>query len=272
MKRGLWTILGVAVACMVLASTALAVERTETLPVTSESPASGATVAPGEIKFEVTSPVAHLKAMSLEVSTSSLPGQDGTLADDFRQEFNVLTESDAFAGTYRATSLYIPGGSWWNSRPGTYYWQVSASEYQFSPPFETIHYISPVFTLTIANPAAPAPASPAPASPEEPSSVAPTLSLNEAYGTVPRVIRRKSGHNPHHLKDKCTKISSEETVCHASWWAPIPVTYRTWFYVGRFDLEAQEGETIGFAFKGAKAEYGCLRHHRVSYCTHYINW
>lgn len=273
MARGLCIVMGVLASWMVLATPALAGERNEVLAVTSESPASGATVAPGAVSFEVSSPQAHLSGMELEVSTSTLPGQDGTLADDFRKELLFLHESDAFPGKYRGEASYFPSISSWDATPGTYYWQVSATEYELSPPFEIIHYISPVFTLTIASPtAAPAPTPTLAPTSEAEEPAPPTLTLYEARRAVPRAIKHRTGHTPHILKNICTKISSAESVCHASWYAPYPATSHSWLYTGHFDFEAQEGETIAYTFKGAKAELGCLKHHRVAQCARLANW
>lgn len=57
----------------------------------------------------------------LEVTTSTLPGQDGTLADDFIVGYASLERSDAFPSHY-STTMRVQNPWLWN--PGTYYWQV----------------------------------------------------------------------------------------------------------------------------------------------------
>jgi hypothetical protein len=221
--------------------------------------------------------VTHLRFVDLEVSTQPLLGQDGTLANDFQQETTILTESDAFPGMYRGTSMYVPDGFWWDSTPGIYFWQVSATEYQTAPPFEIVHYVSPTYSLTItaegsATTTQSSSPSPGPVSLAPPSGgTTSTMSLAEAYEAVKGIIRLRTGHYARRLKDHCVKEAQTSSVCSARWVAPLPLTARTWIYAGRFELEA-EGESVNYAFRGARAEWRCIRRHGVRACARVVHW
>ena len=130
------------------------------MPVTSVSPADGGTflVVPdggGGIAFQFTSPVVGMTSVYIEVASQSSPlGQDGTLADDFVQDFFAAYQSDAYPGTYRGASNHVGGGHWWTSRPGTYYWQARGSYTDYSSGFPTYRtFISPVYSITLVLPA-----------------------------------------------------------------------------------------------------------------------
>jgi hypothetical protein len=89
---------------------------------------------------------------SLEVSRSSLPGQDGTLADDFRVgEYpapSPLPESDAFPGTYRGSPIFRAG----ELTLGTYYFQMTAKCQSPYGLYGPACYIGPVETFQVISP------------------------------------------------------------------------------------------------------------------------
>lgn len=53
--------------------------------------------------------------VDLEISTSSLPGQDGTLADDFVVLETSLDKSDAFPGHWTGEAFLDPGHYFWQA-------------------------------------------------------------------------------------------------------------------------------------------------------------
>jgi hypothetical protein len=244
-------------ASLALACTALA---SEPLPIASLSPANGSTQTLGyRVPFELVSPSSKLSAVEVEVSTQNIPGQDGTLADDFQKDLIFLTKSDAYPTTYRGTSTGYGGG--WESTPGTYYWQVSASEYSTEPPFAVHKYLSPVFTITIGTP---------PPVAKPPPEVAP-LTLSESYGVVKGIIKERTHRTAHHLSDKCRSVSSRETRCKATWVSALRLSPNTVLYAGEFDLQARS-DGIYFQFKGLRERWGCAQHHSSNHCSSKVHW
>jgi hypothetical protein len=114
-----------------------------------------------------------------EVSDRNVPGQDGTLADDYIAGYGLLFQSDADPTVWRGT---IIGG--YKARPGTYYLQFSGTRSLSAPPYEGTCWpfgclgISPVYAFqVVAPPPAPAPPTPAPAAPSP--AVAPAVAAPE---------------------------------------------------------------------------------------------
>ncbi len=230
--------------CGVLTAPSLAVEP---LPVTSVSPADGATipVPSGPVPFELVSSTPGLWNVSVEVATQNIPGQDGSLANDFQVDFFSLFRSDAFPTVYRGQSGYVAGGYWWNSAPGTYYWQIHATT--TSPYAE---YLSPVFTLTIATP---------------------FLSLSEASFVVKTFILEQTRHRAHHLLDKCQRTSQANVTCKASWMSAAHVSSSTLVYAGYFAIEARADNNY-VRFLGLRERYGCASHHGSKRCATKVHW
>ncbi len=248
--------------CGVLASGSSAAEP---LPVSSTSPANGATIPlpTGPVPFEVVVPVTHPYSMSVEVSTQNIPGQDGSLADDYRKDFFSLFKSDAYPTIYRGQSEYVAGGNWWSSTPGTYYWQVHAYYSDGEAPY--FHdYLSPVYTLVIAPAAAPPSVAESP-----PGTIAP-LTLSESYAAVKEIIRNETGKPAHHLSNKCRKTSTYRAICQADWTSSARTTASTFLYSGTFGLIA--GTTNHFLFLGLRARYGCAKRHGARRCAHKVSW
>ena len=229
----------------------------------SVSPASGSTIPiPTEaIPFEVVVPEVKPYAMSIEVATQDIPGQDGSLANDFRLDSFSAFKSDAYPTIYRGKSyFFLPGQNSWPTVPGTYYWQISASYLDTSESlFKFRQYLSPVYTLTIA----------APAPTPETQSIA--LTASEAYRAVREAIEIKTGAgHVHHLTDKC-HVSGATATCKTSWTGAYKLHSNTWIYAGTFRLEANTEETL-FSFSGDRATYGCVRQHGASRCAKRVHW
>lgn len=254
-------------ACGVLTAPSLAAEP---LPVTSVSPADGATIPlpSGPVPFELVSPSPErLWNVNVEVSTQNIPGQDGSLADDFKKDFFSLFQSDAYPTIYRGQSGYVGGGYWWDSTPGTYYWQIHATT--MSPLAE---YLSPVYTLTITAPAPP-PTSPAPPQTPPATSVeaAPTITIVEAYAAVKEIIRKQTGRSAHHLSDKCRRTSQSEATCKAAWSSAARLSSSTLLYAGSFYL-SREPQGNYFSFQGLRERYGCAKRYGTKHCASQVRW
>jgi hypothetical protein len=201
------------------------------------------------------------------------PPADGSLADDFRKDFFGLFKSDAYPTVYRGESGYIANGGWWSSTPGTYYWQVHAIYADSEPPYYH-DLLSPVYAVTIAAPAPPPPPPPAPPPPTPPAppiKTALALTLSEAYGAVKQIIRERSHHAAHHLRDKCRLASQTEARCTASWGTTARATSNTVIYAGRFRLW-NEASGDYFTFRGLRARLTCLKHHRARHCSSTVHW
>jgi hypothetical protein len=246
--------------CLVLPSSSVA----DPLPIASLSPANGSTQTPGyRVPFELVSSSSTLIGVKVEVATQNVPGQDGSLADDFQKDTVFLTKSDAYPTTYRGTSTGYGGG--WESTPGTYYWQVSASEFINEAPYVR-KYLGPVYTITIGYPPPPPPV----AEPT-PSAIAP-LTLSELYAAVKGIIRRETGKPGRHLSSKCHKKSTYTATCSASWSTSTRFTASTYLYSGAFGFVAKATK-LNFTFLGLRAQYGCVRrHHATKPCAHRVRW
>lgn len=181
-------LLGLVVGVLLGPSPAAAEPYDEDLPISSASPADGAVISSklgGPIPFEIRSSQTGMNYLSIEVASQNIPGQDGTLAEDFRVGFFGLQESDAFPGTYRGESLYAPGVSLWSSTPGTYFWQAYGSCFTWPDPpcDEVIRYFkSPVYTIVIQDP----PESSAPQAGQEAPAATPCSRARSARNRIRR--------------------------------------------------------------------------------------
>jgi hypothetical protein len=252
----------------VLASTTLGAEPAEPLPITSASPANGATLQPiGQpalhpLQLEVISPVTTAgRYWMVKIATQNIPGQNGSLANDFKVEGVSLEQSDAYPTVYRGQAFET-----WLSTPGMYYWQIEATEIRGAPTYALVHYLSPVYTLIIA-----APPSPPPIENTPPRSVTPTLTLAESYAAVKEIIRERTGHNARHLSDKCHRQSQNKALCKAQWATAVHFSSGTFLYSGTFGLVA-EPEENHFLFLGLRARWGCLRRFGERHCASKVSW
>lgn len=93
----------------------------EVLPITAASPADGASFQTGitttPVVFSLRTPV-HNTLIYLEVATQNVPGQDGTLANDYQSDFVGMSESDADPDLY-TRSLSAAFSTYWTNTPGT---------------------------------------------------------------------------------------------------------------------------------------------------------
>jgi hypothetical protein len=250
----------------VLASASLAAEP---LPITSTSPADGATIPipDGLIVFQFTTPL-DLDDAHIVVGTQL--EQDGTLARSDEVDYFTVDVSDSDPRTYREVASYS-----WTQHPGTYYWQIEArrpgepeeSELGSEPrPPKIDRYLSPVYSLVIAGRSAVPPPQP----PSAPGFTPPILTLSESYSAVERIVKERSGDHADRLHDKCHRESQNTATCEASWALSYRASAPTWQYVGDFQLEART--VLRFSFTGRRARYGCVRRLGVKHCATKVHW
>jgi hypothetical protein len=246
----------------------------EVLPVTSVSPANGATIPlPTEgIRFEIQSPIVFNSpecvglpylAVSSQNVLNQIPGSrdEGHLATDFQVDFRQTVPSQAYPGLLWAVSNFVPNGRWWSSTPGTYYWQVEGSCLVGSR-----EYLSPVYSLTIAPPA-PAPSPP----PVAPAATPHLLSVEEAYLSIKSIIRESTGRSAHRLSDRCTSRNTYAVACKAGWASTVHLSSSTLLYSGNFFLE-QQSNGFHTSFIGHRERSGCKRRLGVRRCASNVHW
>jgi len=105
--------------CWALAAAVVAVAAPSAgaiTPATGISPPDGAAFDDGDNNPHfVLDGATDSEFVTLEISTSSLPGQDGTLADDFVVLETSLDKSDAFPGHWTGQAFLDPGHYFWQA-------------------------------------------------------------------------------------------------------------------------------------------------------------
>jgi hypothetical protein len=245
----------------------------EALPITASSPADGAAIqqsAATPVSFSLRTPLHNLESVLVEVSTQNIPGQFGTLENDYQADVGIpLNPSFADPDLYTGQSLAIQG--WWPDTPGTYYWQIQAINTDPGVPGCYLSYLkSPVYTLTITAPgpsagtAPPAPPVTAPSPPSVPTP--PRLTNSDARSYAVTVIDRWTHHNVPYSTIACTRLNNSTQWCNLAW-AYGSYTYRAsgkfWHAVG------SDGNTYWwYAFRGTRTSLICAMRHPGSHgCT-----
>lgn len=240
----------------------------DTMNILSSEPSDAAIISPldsfNSIQFSVATDVPGMSGLWVEISSQNVPGQDGTLANDFVVGSGYLYESDAYPGTYRGNVLL--------TRPmpvGNYYWQASGTALAFSAPYFR-EYQSPVRALNVAStqPPAPPPLPPPPApsaAPDAPSTTPLTLTLSEAQATVRRVIRRKTRRSPRRLEHNCHRDAMTSFTCKPAWFDGVFIYADT--------MELTENDTsYSYRFDGLRARASCVRTRSVDRCARRVRW
>lgn len=173
--------------------------------------------------------------LTVEVSKSTLPGKDGTLADDFQVGWGILYESDAFPGSYSGTAFTF-GTAGLLSVPGTYYFQFHGGKLISSPP-ELQDFISPIYTLVVTAPTTP------------PQSGDPSVKVLTSAGNgrsyARKAIRAKYGSAAKISIDSCLLITPGWVECRAHW------KTKKYAYRGTVKLK-ESASTIYYSFRGVK--------------------
>ena len=271
--RSLCLLLAAGLAAISVSASFVADARADvrSISVKSVTPADGATIPPSStITFQVKTddPVSLAK---VEVATQPTLGQDGTLAQEFTVPWGLIvsmTRGDAFPDTYTGTA-YLFGQA---SYAGTYYWQMSytRSESLPAPPYvQTSTYTTPVYRLVIQPP----PTTTPPTTTTPPPTPTPnqSMTLAQANGYVPRIIRRETRHNAYNLKRTCKRQASAAFDCSISWGTTRRLRSNSVIYAGTLSLE-DEGESIGYSFEGLRATESCIRRKSVKRCARSVRW
>ena len=290
-RRRISIVMGTLVAGITLLATATAASAScgngvydETMSITASSPTDGTSMVASEvslIKFSIRTPV-HNASIALEVATQNVPGQDGTVADDFRKDFLLMSESDADPDLYTATASSV-GPTWWTNTPGTYYWQTHAVVGSTSPTgqVECHMYKTPAYTLTIT---APPPSGgggpstgdggttgigggspPAPTVPPSP----PPLSFGNAKSDAAYMVYRRTHKHPR-LSSSCSRINRSTIHCQLAWAAgryAYTAAGKVWNYVG------PDGNAYWwYDFSGKRSWRTCATHRRCSNHSQHFHW
>jgi hypothetical protein len=217
------------------------------------------------IDFTVTAtPPAQVTQMTLEVSTQNVPGQDGTLANDYQVAYELLSRSDAYPDhwSYRTQTFES-----WLSKPGTYYWQIYYTTYDCSQSCQQVITATPVRSLVInPKPVVPPPSTTPTGS--GPTSTVSYYSIRQAKADMPSVIESRLNRAPHGLKiRRCSHGDDDLTVLCAdvSWYD------RRYVYAGGLgEALSDDGGTVFFAYGGLRATRKCMAHHSARHCArHY---
>jgi hypothetical protein len=244
----------------------------QALPATASAPADGAAIqaipaihasTTTSVTFSVRTPV-HGLSIYVEVATKNIPGQDGTLAQDYNKDFFRLNESDADPDLYSGT----PNAILWMDAPGTYYWQMHAiSPKWINGVYDSDWLKSPVYTLTVTAPQPPAGTTPSPPSAATPS----RLTLNDAHRYAVSMIRQRTHHNISQGTITCNAVNNWTRRCNLVWTFAgysYHASGRFWNYVGG------DGKTYSwYNFRGTRTSLTCAKRHRGSHgCTQPFHW
>lgn len=169
--------------------------------------------------FIVDSQVPGLSSPRIEISTSNIEGQDGSLAEDFVvQTLYSVSESDAYPGAYVAASPYSyhtqmqPDYSFITT-PGTYYWQLVGTIYENSPCCSVDTYFSQIYSFTVT---APLPPPPAPNPTVQPNA-AYYVDAGQAPSYIKRLIRRRYRGTRISVSSCVLNLATGVTRCRATW-------------------------------------------------------
>ncbi len=212
----------------------------EPLPVTSTTPANGARYSPGTVPVEwfLTSSDTGLTEVWVEIASRNVPGQDGTLANEFFVDGFPMFRGDAYPNTYKG----IASRRWMES-PGTYYWQIRARGSAKQD------YRSPVYSLTIEAPREPE------ATPE------PKLTAAELPRLLRIAIRSETGRSPQGLRRRCSRQDDQTFGCSVRWFDSRNV------YAGDLTVQAADEETFMSEFDGLRASRRCVKRKSVRRCA-----
>ncbi len=216
--------------------------------------------------IDTSSPPATVPFLVLEVSRQNIPGQDGTLADDFRVDYELLYRSDAYPTQFRArTSPASP----WLAQPGTYYWQASYSNYTTG--CNPCVYVTPVRSIQITPRPQPPQPQPVPTVPTQQPSPDLMMRTSDAQYYVRTMIRRKTGRSPRGLRYRCARLTSRSFRCRPSWYDSRYAFAGT--AVFRHFLGSDREVYASVSFSGLRASRSCVRRHgSVERCARRVRW
>ncbi len=287
-RRRLILAASLALGALTASSGAAAAEAAKELRVTSVSPANGASLTafanpyPDDVTFTITTPeTGHGFPYShVTIASQNAVNGSGRLYPELTLESLYLHESERYPETYTATSLE----EGWATKPGTYYWQVEVEAEEVknhcleyggfcTEERRSVVYFSPVYTLIIAPPAAPAPTPQTPVDVTEPETPVPPLSVAEAATAARSLIHTRTHHSAYRLSIKCKLTGTQAAICTAAWFTANHVIGSTPLYAGTFKIDAAY-EPATVTFHGFRALDGCVLHNprHLSRCNTRVNW
>jgi len=205
----------------------------------------------------------------VEVATQNIPGQDGTLADDYQVDYVPMTQSDAYPDTWNGSSTAYSFN--WLNQPGTYYWQFSYFVCVEGSGCDD--HLGPVRSITIATATGGSVNPPSTGGDDPPSTpksnktrAKPVLRMTtgQAKHYTLAAIRKRAGRPVGFVRRRCRRLSKVAFRCRARW-----NNHRSAF-VGQFRLRhfLNDGHLFWtYRFSGRKAMRQCLRAHRAQ-CWH----
>jgi hypothetical protein len=250
--------------CGSAAATCLNSVYDEPLPITSATPANGASIPQSgsqRVPFTLVSTAQHM-SLSVRVSSQNTLGQNGTLSDLHMLDFFALAESITDPGNYSGVSNVAPG--WWTNYPGTYYWQLFGEQSYYDQATMSIvchAYAGPVFTITVAAPPPPPVAAPPP--------TPPPITLSEARSYAAQMVHDRTGRRPR-LGIGCSQINTWTLRCALSWKAGIyryAAAGKFWHFLG-----SNGTPYWTYDFSGNRAWRTCTRHHRCRVHRQHFRW
>jgi len=259
------SLLAIVITVFVLALSAPA--DADPLTFTAATPADGATLTSSPtalVDFTLTgvtgvAPAGMGPSLWVKVSSSDVPGQDGTLADDYVVDVLPL-RADATPGAFRGQARGSIDS--WLNRPSAYYWQASVQQaVDCSPPgpCTTRTLMTPIYRVVVS--------APAPAAPPAPT-VAPeraTLSATEVRSAIRIGIRRNAHRSARGLVYRCGREDNARFTCQPNW---HDTRYQ---YRGRMTVWS-DTDSIYVRFRGTRATRPCVRRHGAKACARTVRW
>lgn len=218
----------------------------------------------------------------VNVDTSPQTGSDGhTLSDLYRAELGYFSFSES--GTDEG--VYTSQGPSHYMKPGTYYWQMEAEKFNYSPCCSQVEYQTPIYSFVVTPKPAPPPAVSAQlceagtkitqsgfcAPPVQPEAPVPALTLSEASSFVKSFIKRQSHRHAAHVTASCRLTGKQTARCKATWYSALHVTAASSKYMGQFSVDARY-EPMTISFTGTRAQVGCLRSYSPKHCASKVHW
>ncbi len=230
----------------------------EPLPITSASPANGASIlqsATQGVPFSIVSTAQHVSSMAVRVTSQNVLGANGTLSDLHQLDFFTLGNSITDPGNYNGVSNVSAG--WWPNYPGTYYWQAFGIELDYSYPTSVCHwYASPVFTITVTAPPPPPP-------------TAPPITMSDGTSDAAYMVHQRTGTRPQ-IGTQCFFVNTLTLQCALRWKAgrySYNASGRFWNFLGSNGLAYWE-----YNFSGNRSWRTCRRHHGCRIHRQYFRW
>jgi hypothetical protein len=241
------------------------------MPVTAVLPANGSTLAsasgarPFEVDLSSIVPITAIgRTMYVEVSTQNVPGQDGSLADDYNVDFFALYQSDATPSAYRGTA----DTNLW-ATPGVYYWQAKIDYLDLSTsPYTAVDWLSPVYVIVVPVPPAPVPVAAVPVV----TPLAPTyddsadtyrMTLADLANDVPGTIAHHA-RGARNVTRSCTRVTAQTFRCSVNWNDNVAA------YAGT--LRVTDNGSYWSTFTGLRGTITCLKVHAPRACAKRFQW